>query len=147
MAEEKPVERGVVRGELRLQIVDNLLNDEGQLRSGKVAIARGLRAGLRLKFVQELAYLVDPLIHVGENSTPTSGVRGRIERSAKDDGQRKPIEALDADSLQGDSAQAGLTGHHFQASARADNVRLGAFGLDDAAVASDIIDDDDGSAM
>jgi hypothetical protein len=70
VAEEKPVERGVVRGELRLQIVDYLLNDEGQFRGGEVAITRGLRAGLRLKFVQELAYLLDSLIHVGQNSTP-----------------------------------------------------------------------------
>ncbi len=71
MAEKEPVERRVVRGKLRLQVVDDLLNNKRQFQGGEVAIpGRSARLHLRFQFAQKLAYLLKTLVHLAQNFTP-----------------------------------------------------------------------------
>src|SRR5271166_7147368 len=78
VAEEEPVKRGVVGREKRLEIVDDLLDDGAEFERGEVAPAGYKRVGFRLKLFQELAYLLNPLIHVAQNSTPKLAAWTRI---------------------------------------------------------------------
>ena len=50
------------------------------------------------------------------NSLP----RARNRYSAQDNGESEAVEALDAYGLQGDGAQARLSGHHLKTTARVD---------------------------
>jgi hypothetical protein len=109
VAEEEPVERGIVGREKRLEIVDDLLDDGAEFDRGEVAPAGCKRAGFRFKFVEELAYLLNALIHVAENSTPNlSALRRICAALAQNNGHGKAVEAFDADGLQGHGAEAQL---------------------------------------
>jgi hypothetical protein len=73
MTKQKPVERRIVRREQRLQVVDDLLDDERQFQRGKIAVSRrSSRLQLNFQFAQKLAYLLKTLVHVAENSTAST---------------------------------------------------------------------------
>src|SRR5208337_1631430 len=147
VAEEEPVESRVVGREKRLEIVDDLLDDGAEFERGEVAPAECKRAGFGLKLIQKLAYLLNPLIHVAQNSTPKLPAWTRIcAVLAQHNGHGEAVEALDADGLQSDGAQARMRGHHLETAARAADVCRGAFGLNHRAVARHVIHHNHGSA-
>jgi len=61
----------------------------------------------------------------------------------KHDRSREPVEAFQAHGLQGEGTQARISCHHLETAARALYITGPAFGVDDLAVARDVIDNND----